>query len=247
MSRENERHLVEALVVLLAMVWSLVLVWNDDPSAGAFFGGYFVAGLAGVLLPARVGVAMGVPYLIALYAAQTRGADRPAGSVLLIVLGAIACFAIGGYVRSRHRGHDTDHTTTTAQEAPVLEPEIVPPGPRTLPLLAAEFEHDTSLPCPVAVSGQPVDLPEPVGELLHLVAREALADVREHARAQRVRVAVEHRAEEVRLTVQDHGELTGRDPVHVAELGQRAENLGGALETTPTDDGQRVSLRLPLR
>jgi signal transduction histidine kinase len=91
----------------------------------------------------------------------------------------------------------------------------------------------------------------PVGTALHRIAREALANVAQHAPGNRVEVRVDATTDVVHLTVVDRGE-PGRRPdaqaMHfgLVGMGERARALGGAFEAGPTSDGWRVAAVLPL-
>ncbi len=109
---------------------------------------------------------------------------------------------------------------------------------------------------------------EPLPELdseavttLYRVAREALANVAEHAQADRVEVSLRldeangHLPQMINLTITDNG--VGLDPERIdrrAEghlglrlLADRVENMGGSLSlTAPPHGGTRVSVLLPL-
>jgi signal transduction histidine kinase len=91
----------------------------------------------------------------------------------------------------------------------------------------------------------------PVGTALHRISREALANVANHAPGNRVELAVDIDAHEVRLVVADHGRAPAaqdHDDGHFGLVGmrERARALGGELDAGPTVDGWRVEARLPL-
>ena len=107
MSAEITRPLARAAGVLVLMAAFLVVVWFDDPTVGGFLSGGVLAGLAGLWLPTRIGIAVTLPYLVGLFFVQHEGHGHAPGAVVLILVGAIVCFAIGVFVRSRH-GSATD-------------------------------------------------------------------------------------------------------------------------------------------
>jgi signal transduction histidine kinase len=98
----------------------------------------------------------------------------------------------------------------------------------------------------------PVDsaIPDDIVPELLAVLREALSNVARHARATAVRVSVRAGGDEVVLTVEDDG--IGLDPAlargGIANMGERANDLGGAFELGPAADGTGTVLvwRAPL-
>ena len=107
----------------------------------------------------------------------------------------------------------------------------------------------------VRVDGQPVALPTQVAAALLRTARGALANVQEHAEAQRVALTLTHHSDEVVLDVRDDGR--GFDPAQARSRGtrgrglagirDRAAALGGAayVESAP-GEGTTVSVHLPI-
>jgi signal transduction histidine kinase len=79
------------------------------------------------------------------------------------------------------------------------------------------------------------------------VAQEALTNVRRHAAAQRVELALDHSPDGARLTVQDVGAPAAPAGAGYGLTGmrERAELLGGRLTATATDRGFRVELWVP--
>jgi signal transduction histidine kinase len=66
------------------------------------------------------------------------------------------------------------------------------PGPESLPALVRDFERDTGVPCRLDVSGTPRPYGPQARLALYRVAQEALTNVRRHAAAQRVELALDH-------------------------------------------------------
>jgi signal transduction histidine kinase len=101
-------------------------------------------------------------------------------------------------------------------------------------------------------------LPEVVETALFRVAQEALTNVRRHARAARVHVALERRGQAVRLQVRDWGRgfvvgsiTDGADPsekVGLSSMRERAALLGGHLEIhSEPGAGTLVLVEIPLQ
>lgn len=107
----------------------------------------------------------------------------------------------------------------------------------------------------VRVDGEPVVVPPDVAAALVRTARGALANVREHADAQRVALTLTYHLDEVVLDVRDDGR--GFEPAQVRPSGtrgrglagvrDRAEALGGRadVESAP-GEGTTVSVRFPV-
>ena len=100
------------------------------------------------------------------------------------------------------------------------------PGPESLPALVRDFERDTGVPCRLAVSGTPRPYGPQARLALYRVAQEALTNVRRHAAAQRVELALDHAPDGARLTVQDVGA-----PADAARCRLRAARDEGAGRT----------------
>ncbi|MGW1378602.1 sensor histidine kinase [Streptomyces sp. NPDC002446] len=102
------------------------------------------------------------------------------------------------------------------------------------------------------VTGQAHALPAEAGLTVRRVAQEALTDVRKHAPGARVNVLLEYAAEDVGLEVRDFGgreqtgELAGSGSGYgLLGMRERAELLGGTLESGPGEEGFVVRLRVP--
>ncbi len=122
------------------------------------------------------------------------------------------------------------------------------PGIHDIPALV---DRATALGADVhlTVTGDPAGLPAGVGLALYRVAQEALTNVLRHSGPGPARVAVRHLPGVVELEVTNprsraaeasqagHGLVSMRERVRVR---------GGDLEAGPTDDGWRVSARIPI-
>jgi signal transduction histidine kinase len=126
---------------------------------------------------------------------------------------------------------------------------------RALSELAAEFGSQTGIDTHSAVTGEEADLAPEAQEALLRVAQEALANVRKHARAHRVRLTLSYLDDATLLDVRDDG--VGFDPAAPAGNGsgggfglagmrERLAAQGGTLtvEATP-GQGTTVAAALP--
>jgi signal transduction histidine kinase len=125
------------------------------------------------------------------------------------------------------------------------------PGPERLPVLAAEFEADTGVPCAVATTGSGRDLGADGRLTLYRVTQEALTNIRKHARAGRVEIRLAYEPSGTRLTIEDFGTCaerpapTGGNGYGLSGMKERAELLGGTLTAVPTAGGFCVELWVP--
>ncbi|WP_340375478.1 histidine kinase [Streptomyces sp. SS7] len=103
----------------------------------------------------------------------------------------------------------------------------------------------------VTVAGDRRALSAEASQAVRRVAQEALTNVRKHAPGAKVRVRLAYGTDEVTLDVRDSGGAPGE----LAEAGggygllgmrERAELLGGSLETGPDEEGFVVTLRVPV-
>ncbi|MQY08322.1 sensor histidine kinase [Actinomadura macrotermitis] len=124
-----------------------------------------------------------------------------------------------------------------------------PPPEEALAELAEEFRAATGRECAVTVSGAPRELSPQAGLAVVRTAQEALTNVRRHAPGARVHVVLHYGEEVTVLQVTDSGGA-GPPPEPGGGYGlvgmrERAELIGGTLETGPEGKGYRVSLRVP--
>ncbi|WP_242882160.1 sensor histidine kinase [Actinomadura litoris] len=97
------------------------------------------------------------------------------------------------------------------------------------------------------------DLPPPVQRAIYRTVQEALTNARKHAPGSSTRVEVRRRDGTVRTTVTNTAPTRPALPLPSAHHGliglrQRAELLGGALESGPTPDhGYHLTLEIPIR
>jgi signal transduction histidine kinase len=125
-----------------------------------------------------------------------------------------------------------------------LAPAPVPPDPATLPEALAHLAQrsggTTGLQVDLRVHGEPLPLPEDVAVGLLQTARGALANVAEHAAAQRVTLTLTFQDNAVSLDVRDDGR--GFDPETVPPPGHgvRGRGLSGMRSRIHTLGGQLV-------
>lgn len=128
------------------------------------------------------------------------------------------------------------------------------PGPERLSALAEAFGEQSGLRVALEVLGEPRELAPDARLAVYRTAREALTNVRRHAAAERLRLALEYGVKATVLVVEDHAAPGALSPAELAlasggygltGMRERAELLGGALVAGPTGDGFRVELRLP--
>ena len=123
------------------------------------------------------------------------------------------------------------------------------PGPDQLRELVQKFETDTGVEADFKIEGASRPLSAEAQLALYRAAQEALTNVRRHAEASRVEVALRYDETGTELLVQDVGKV--RDSPNGRGYGlmgmrERAELLGGTVEAGPTGDGFRVRLWIPV-
>jgi two-component system nitrate/nitrite sensor histidine kinase NarX len=114
-----------------------------------------------------------------------------------------------------------------------------------------KFRHQTGLPVRLDVRGEGLPLPADVQvQVLH-VLQEALSNVRKHAQASEVTLAVD-KGEAWRFTVRDNGKgfdpIAARDETHVGMkiMRERAERIGAAVDIeAAAGQGTTLTLTLP--
>jgi signal transduction histidine kinase len=119
--------------------------------------------------------------------------------------------------------------------------------------LAADFEDDAQVPTRVEITGAPRELDPEASLALYRVAQEALTNVRKHATPKCVELRLAYELSGIRLAICDHGTPCAPLPEGLCADGgygltgmrERAELLGGRLQTRPTRDGFAVELWIP--
>jgi signal transduction histidine kinase len=126
------------------------------------------------------------------------------------------------------------------------------PGPELLPALVDEHRRSIDGECRLTIAGDPVPLSADSRVAVYRTAQEALNNIRKHAPGARVDVTLEWTAEEAVLTV-DNTAIDAPGSLHstcagygLTGMAERAQLLGGRLDSGPTGDGFRVRLWLPL-
>lgn len=137
-----------------------------------------------------------------------------------------------------------------------LRPEVLEEAalPEALAHVVQKWGRETGLTAHTAVTGTPVPLHPAAETTLIRATQEALANVRQHARAQTVRVTLSYTADLILLDVQDDGRgLTAAPPsttgggYGLLAMRQRLAQLGGELiiESEP-DEGTTLTVTIPL-
>ena len=130
------------------------------------------------------------------------------------------------------------------------------PGPDRLKQLADDFEQDSNISASLTVTGTPRRLDSEASLTLYRVAQEALTNSRKHACPERVDLRLNYEPDGTRLTISDHTTRLARpDPTAaittvgggygLTGMRERAELLGGRLDTGETTDGFCVELWIP--
>jgi signal transduction histidine kinase len=122
------------------------------------------------------------------------------------------------------------------------------PGPSQLRELVNEFETDTGVESDFQVAGEARPLSPEADLALYRAAQEALTNVRKHADATRVGVALRYAADGTELRVSDVGTARTAAPnggYGLVGMRERVELLGGTFDAGPTADGYEVRLWIP--
>jgi signal transduction histidine kinase len=103
----------------------------------------------------------------------------------------------------------------------------------------------------VTITGERTPLPAEASQAVRRVAQEALTNVRKHAPGAKVRVRLDYGDHQVTLDVRDSGGSPGDLTASGSGYGllgmrERAELLGGSLETGPGEEGFVVTLKVPV-
>jgi signal transduction histidine kinase len=135
---------------------------------------------------------------------------------------------------------------------PGEDKEAAMPTLGDLPLLVSKLRR-AGLDVGYEVSGQPHGYSTAVELSGYRIAQEALTNVTKHARGARALVRIEHRDEELAITVTDDGipgppRSSGGGGLGITGMRERAELLGGTLTAGPAPDrGFTIAARLPTR
>jgi len=119
--------------------------------------------------------------------------------------------------------------------------------------LTETFSERTRIPCELAVDDAELDLPGAQATAVFRIVQESLANVGKHARASRVKVAIERKGADLALSIRDDGAgfslEAPRKPNSYGLLGlrERASLLGGDITiTSAPGEGTHVEVRLPV-
>jgi two-component system NarL family sensor kinase len=127
--------------------------------------------------------------------------------------------------------------------------------PAALERLGAEFGEEGEVAAAVAVQGTPCELPEEVKTALFRVTQEALTNVRKHARARQVRIALDFERRGVRLEVNDDGvgfdlaatQLDPRRGIGLRNMRERIAAIGGRLDLHSGSKGTAIVAFVPAK
>lgn len=125
--------------------------------------------------------------------------------------------------------------------------------PAALEHLGAEFGEDGAVRAAVTVGGTPVEPPEEVKTALFRVTQEALTNVRKHAQARQVRIALHFTRGGVRLEVSDDGigfdaaalRMDPRRGIGLRNMRERLALVGGQLKVRSGAGGTRIVAFVP--
>lgn len=146
------------------------------------------------------------------------------------------------------RGMAREGLDGTREALSALRGELIPVEDFLCRLTAAEGVR-------LDVTGVPRVLPAEAGLAVRRVAQEALTNVRKHAPGARVSVRLDYGADDVGLEVRDDGGRRRAPELSALSVSgsgygllgmrERAELLGGTLESGPDEEGFVVRLRVP--
>jgi two-component system NarL family sensor kinase len=123
--------------------------------------------------------------------------------------------------------------------------------PRALEALAGEFQRAASLEVKVTVPAHDAPIPPAIAHAAYRIAQEALRNTVKHSGAATAELALESRADGVRLRVRDHGrgfagEADGRHGLGIASMRERAELVHGTvLVSSRPGEGTTIEAILP--
>ena len=132
---------------------------------------------------------------------------------------------------------------------------LMPPRLKSVGLVKALREEvryfQEACGCSVEFEGSDVSLPEEVSRVLYRIASEALSNIRRHAGAERVRLAVEPRDSQVLLEVVDWGRGFEIERVKrgtgLEGMRRRAESIGGSFSLSSTPGaGTTIRAEVPV-
>jgi signal transduction histidine kinase len=127
------------------------------------------------------------------------------------------------------------------------------PGPDALEVLVSQFAADTGIEIELVVDGAPRSLAAESGTTLVRAAQEALTNIARHSSSSRATVLLRYEPQAAVLVVENHAvaDMTTRaiagegSGYGLTAMRERAALVGGSVEAGATEDGFRVTLRVP--
>ncbi len=152
----------------------------------------------------------------------------------------------------------TREAYTDTREAIFSLRNVLSQGAELVPVLReylAEYRAHYGLDARVVVQDESLAAFRPeAGVQIHRIIKEALTNVRKHAKATRAWIRFEREGDRIRITVEDNGrgfdpvglERDGRQRFGIQIMRERAESIGGSLEfVSQANQGTRVVIRVP--
>lgn len=145
------------------------------------------------------------------------------------------------------------HSITALRPSPAAKIGLIPALQRRV----EAFENETDAEGIFELKGEKRPLTTDMEETLYMVCHEALSNAAKHAQASLVRVVLDYRTEEVRLTVEDDGvgfslakavyKAEAQKRYGIVGMNERAQKLGAALQFDSEEgEGTRVILTIPI-
>jgi len=128
--------------------------------------------------------------------------------------------------------------------------------PAALERLGDEFAEEGAIDASIMIEGEAFELSQEAKTALFRVTQEALTNVRKHAQAHRVHIALGFSDEDgVRLSIGDDGigfdvdamQLDARRGIGLRNMRERMESIGGSLDVQSGEGGTTIVAEVPAR